>query len=92
MSRSVIQYNAGAKTQFTAVVTASIILIVLLWLGPLFETLPRATLASIIIVALKGMFMQVKDLKKFLNEGILESAEWIGTFLGKFDISLKSFS
>jgi solute carrier family 26, other len=52
-----------------------------LWLGPLFETLPRATLASIILVALKGMFMQVKDLKRFLREGILESSEWIGTFL-----------
>lgn len=81
LSRSVIQYNAGGKTQFSSVVTASIILVVLLCLGPLFETLPRATLASIILVALKGMFMQVKDLKRFLREGILESAEWIGTFL-----------
>lgn len=50
-------------------------------MGPLFETLPRATLASIIVVALKGMFMQVKDLKRFINEGILETFEWIGTFL-----------
>jgi solute carrier family 26, other len=54
---------------------------VLLWLGPLFETLPRATLASIILVALKGMFMQVKDLRRFIREGILETSEWIGTFL-----------
>lgn len=54
---------------------------VLLWFGPLFETLPRATLASIIIVALKGMLMQVNDLKRFMKEGVLESAEWIGTFL-----------
>ncbi|KAG5684094.1 hypothetical protein PVAND_013343 [Polypedilum vanderplanki] len=81
LSRSVIQYQAGGKTQLTSVFSASIILTVLLWLGPLFETLPRATLASIIIVALKGMFMQIKDLKRFLKEGILESAEWIGTFL-----------
>lgn len=81
LSRSAIQYNSGGKTQFSSVITASIILIVLLWLGPLFETLPRATLASIILVALKSMLMQVKDLKRFLREGILESSEWIGTFL-----------
>ncbi|KAG5684088.1 hypothetical protein PVAND_013337 [Polypedilum vanderplanki] len=81
LSRSMIQYLAGGKTQLTSVFSSAIILTVLLWLGPLFETLPRATLAGIIIVALKGLLMQVKDLKRFLKEGILESAEWIGTFL-----------
>lgn len=55
--------------------------IVLLWLGPLFETLPRATLAGIIIVALKGMIMQVKDLKKFYRESTLDVVVWITTFL-----------
>jgi solute carrier family 26 protein len=81
LSRSMIQYMAGGKTQLTSVFSAAIILTVLLWLGPLFETLPRACLASTIIVALKGLLMQVMDLKRFLKEGILESAEWIGTFL-----------
>jgi solute carrier family 26, other len=47
----------------------------------LFETLPRATLAAIIIVALKGMIMQVKDLKRFQREGVLELAVWLSTFL-----------
>lgn len=47
----------------------------------MFETLPRATLAAIIIVALKGMLMQVKDLKRFKREGVLEMAVWISTFL-----------
>lgn len=54
---------------------------VLLWVGPLFETLPRATLAAIIIVALKGMIMQVKDLGRFSREGILEMTVWISTFV-----------
>lgn len=50
-------------------------------MGPLFESLPRATLAAIIIVALKGMIMQVKDLKRFKREGVLEMMVWIATFL-----------
>lgn len=53
----------------------------LLWVGPIFECLPRAALAGIIIVALKGMLMQVRDLKKFQREGFLEMTVWISTFI-----------
>ncbi|CRK91410.1 CLUMA_CG005083, isoform A [Clunio marinus] len=81
LSRSLIQHQAGGKTQFASVVSAGLILIVLLWIGPLFETLPRATLAAIIIVALKGMVMQVKGLKRFKREGVLEMTVWLATFI-----------
>lgn len=81
LSRSIIQYQTGGKTQIASVVSAALILLLLLWLGPLFETLPRATLASIIIVALKGMLWQVKDLKKFNKETKLDVIVWIITFL-----------
>jgi solute carrier family 26, other len=43
--------------------------------------LPRAALAGIIIVALKGMLMQVRDLRKFQREGFLEMTVWITTFI-----------
>lgn len=69
LSRSVIQHQTGGKTQMASVVSSGLILIVILWLGPFFETLPRAVLASIIIVALKAMLFQVKDLKRFAKEG-----------------------
>ncbi|CAO1408164.1 unnamed protein product [Diamesa hyperborea] len=81
LSRSLIQQQSGGKTQLASVVSAGLILIVLLWVGPLFETLPRAVLASIIIVALKGMLTQVMDLKRFAREGVLEMMVWISTFV-----------
>ncbi|KAJ8712908.1 hypothetical protein PYW08_008212 [Mythimna loreyi] len=81
LSRSYIQYQAGAKTCITSVVSALLILCVLLWIGPFFEELPRCVLASIIVVSLKGMFMQVKELDKFWRLSQLDAMVWLVTFL-----------
>ncbi|CAH0595277.1 unnamed protein product [Chrysodeixis includens] len=80
LSRSYIQYQAGSKTGVTSVVSALLILCVLLWMGPFFERLPRCVLASIIVVSLKGMFMQVTELGKFWKLSKLDAMVWIVTF------------
>lgn len=81
LSRSYIQYQAGSKTGVTSVVSASLILCVLLWIGPFFEDLPRCVLAGIIVVSLKGMFMQMKELAKFWGLSKLDAMVWLITFL-----------
>ncbi|CAG5047199.1 unnamed protein product [Parnassius apollo] len=81
LSRSYIQYQAGSKTAITSVVSAMLILCVLLWIGPFFEQLPRSVLASIIVVSLKGMFMQVKEFRKFWRLSKLDAIVWLVTFL-----------
>lgn len=80
LSRSLIQEQTGGKTQVASVVSASLILVVLLVIGPFFETLPRCVLAAVIVVALKGMFMQLKDLRRFYKEDRLEGLTWLCTF------------
>lgn len=64
LSRSLVQEQVGGKTQLAGLFSSVIVLSVILWIGKLFEQLPHAVLASIIIVALKGMFKQFLDLKK----------------------------
>ncbi|CAH1641111.1 unnamed protein product [Spodoptera littoralis] len=81
LSRSYIQYQAGGKTGITSIVSATLILFVLLWIGPFFEQLPRCVLASIIVVSLKGMFMQIFELKKFWILSKLDAVVWLVTFL-----------
>lgn len=82
LSRSLIQAQTGGKTQMASVVSSAILLIVLLHIGPFFEHLPRCVLAGVIIVALKGMFMQAKQLKVFYQQGKMEAAIWVITFAG----------
>lgn len=43
LSRSSIQATVGGKTQIASIVSCSILCIVLLWVGPFFEPLPRVS-------------------------------------------------
>ncbi|XP_064547229.1 prestin-like [Drosophila montana] len=81
LSRSVIQDQTGGVSQIASLVSASLVVITLMWIGPFFSALPRCVLAGVIIVALKPMFMQIKELKKFSKQGKLEMFTWISTFL-----------
>jgi SulP family sulfate permease len=54
-SRSAINSEMGARTNLAGLVTALIVLLTLLFLTPLFYFLPRAILASIIIVSVFGL-------------------------------------
>ncbi|KAJ8893258.1 hypothetical protein PR048_005849 [Dryococelus australis] len=80
LSRSLVQQTVGGKTQLASVVSCAILLFVLLWIGPFFEPLPRCVLASIIIVALKGMLLQVCKVPKFCRLSILDGIVWMVTF------------
>lgn len=65
LGRSIIQFTTGGKTQLTSLISCVLILFVLLWIGPLFEFLPRAILASIIIV--RNLIAKLKFSKMFFT-------------------------
>ena len=50
-SRSVVNFDAGARTQVASLVTAALVAVVAAWFTAWFATLPRAVLAAIIVVA-----------------------------------------
>lgn len=80
LSRSLIQEQTGGRTQLTSVVSAGLITAILLWIAPIFEVLPRCALSGIIVVALKGMYMQAGQLGRFHRESVLNSLTWVVTF------------
>lgn len=54
-SRSAINYVAGAKSTIASVVSVFLVVLTLLFLTPLFYYLPKAALASIIMVSVFGL-------------------------------------
>jgi sulfate permease, SulP family len=55
-SRSSVNYDAGARTQISSIVCVLVIIVALLWLTPVFQYLPHAALAAIIIISVIGIF------------------------------------
>jgi len=60
--RSAVNYQAGARTQLAAIITAILIIATLLFLTPLFYYLPKSALAAIVVVAVLGL-IDFKELK-----------------------------
>ncbi len=67
-SRSAVNDQAGAKTNLAAIISASFIILTLLFLTPLFYYLPKAILASIIMVAVFKL-ISVQDVINLWKKG-----------------------
>lgn len=91
-SRSASQQTVGGKTQMASIVSAGIIVVVLLWVGVLFEPLPRCILSSIVIVALKGIMLQILDFpgiwKKSKSDGTIWMTTYVAVILLDIDLGL----
>ncbi len=55
ISRSSVNYQAGARTPVSSLVCMVVIVLTLLFFTPLFANLPQATLAAIVIVSVTGL-------------------------------------
>ncbi|XP_032369521.1 solute carrier family 26 member 6, like 1 [Etheostoma spectabile] len=88
MSRSLIQENTGGKTQMAGVASALIVLVTILKLGPLFKELPKAVLAAIVLVNLKGMFKQHFDIVTLWRSSKIDLVVWLVTWVSTLLLNL----
>ncbi|XP_019392556.1 PREDICTED: cadherin EGF LAG seven-pass G-type receptor 3, partial [Crocodylus porosus] len=88
MSRSLVQESTGGNSQVAGVIASLVILITILKIGELFQQLPKAILAAIIIVNLKGMFKQFKDLSTLWKSNKVDLLIWVMTFVATLLLNL----
>jgi len=81
-SRSAVNLNAGARTGFSSVVTALLVVITLLFLTPLLYHLPQGVLAAVIMMAVFGLinFNSVKHAMRVnKHDGIASIVTFVAT-------------
>ena len=81
MSSTAVNDRAGAKSQFSSLAAAGMVLITLVALMPLFHNLPEAVLGAIVIYAVARM-MKVNELKRFYQFHVDEFAQAMLALLG----------
>ncbi|XP_019488200.1 PREDICTED: anion exchange transporter, partial [Hipposideros armiger] len=81
MGRTAGLYSTGARTQVACLISCIFILTVIYAIGPLLYWLPMCVLASIIVVGLKGMLIQFRDLKKYWNVDKINWGIWVSTYV-----------
>uniref|UniRef100_A0A5S6Q8L3 STAS domain-containing protein n=1 Tax=Trichuris muris TaxID=70415 RepID=A0A5S6Q8L3_TRIMR len=80
LSRCLLQASQGGKTQVASVVAALVVMFVLLFLAPYLTYLPKCVLAATIVVALKGMFVQLGHLPALWKCSKPDFLIWVVSF------------
>ena len=81
LARSLVQEDSGGKSLLASLASSVFLLVVLLWIGPIFEPLPVCILASIILASLKGVILKMADFKKYWDRSRWDGFVWMVTFL-----------
>ena len=90
-SRSAVNFLAGAKTGISSVVTSAFVIITLFFLADLLYNLPRAVLASIVIVAVIGIvkprtFIELYRTNR--HDGMVALVTFASSFIMKPDYAI----
>jgi len=87
-SRTAVNDQAGAKTGLASIISAVLIILTLLFLTPLFYYLPKAILASVIMVAVFGL-IDVKEAVHLWKSNRTDFAMLLVTFLATLSLGIE---
>ncbi len=87
LSRSAVNFEAGAKTQWAGAITAAVVAISLLLLSDALYWIPRATLAGIILFAVVKLvdvkaFVRAYRQKQWLDVGVMSATAVVTAGIG----------
>ncbi|XP_039616460.1 chloride anion exchanger-like [Polypterus senegalus] len=88
LSRSAVQESTGGKTQIAGLISALMSMIVILWIGFLLYPLQKSVLASLIVINLKGMLMQLREVPYLYRKDKPDCVVWIVSFIASVLLGL----
>uniref|UniRef100_A0A915Q2N2 STAS domain-containing protein n=1 Tax=Setaria digitata TaxID=48799 RepID=A0A915Q2N2_9BILA len=84
LSRALVNSEMGATSELSSAVAAFVVLLVILLIGPTLYYLPSCVLASVIVVALQGMFLRTSEVVQYWQVSKIDLFIWLVSFLGTF--------
>ncbi|XP_071099652.1 prestin-like [Haliotis cracherodii] len=78
--RSMVSSGMNTKTVVSGIFTSGLMVLVIMVISFVFEVLPKSILAAIIFIALKGLFIQILDGRKFWRVNKFDFVIWFSTF------------
>ncbi|XP_056013442.1 sulfate transporter-like isoform X2 [Ostrea edulis] len=79
VGRSMVQEGAGGKTQVASLFGCLVVLVVIVAIGPLFYNLPKCVLSAVVLMSLRGMFLQYLELPSLWRKSKIDFMIWVVT-------------
>ena len=87
-SRTAVNHQAGSVTPLASLISAAIVGLTLLFLTPLFTSLPKALLAAIVMVAVLGL-LDIKEMRFLWNSNRTDLALLLITFMATLALGIE---
>lgn len=88
-TRSAINNDAGARTGISSIISAGLIALILLFFTPYFYYLPKAVLASVILMAVAGL-VDVKEAKNLWKNDRRDFLILLVTFIATLTLGIQN--
>lgn len=90
LDNSLVKMATGCRTQLSGVVSATVVLLVLLALAPLFRDLQQRVLACVIVVRLRWALRKVRDVPQLWRLSRADALVWVTTAATSMLVSSKA--
>ncbi|KFV10650.1 Sulfate transporter, partial [Pterocles gutturalis] len=81
LTKTLLKESTGTQTQVSGLVTSLVLLLVLLWIAPLFYSLQTSILGVVTIVNLRGGLRKFRDTPRMWQISKLDTVVWWTTML-----------
>lgn len=79
LTKTLVKESTGCQTQLSGLVSALVLLLVLLLIAPLFYSLQKCVLATIIVVNLRGALRKFLDVPQMWRANRVDASIWLIT-------------